>query len=348
MKVTVDYDICASTGSCMQVCPEVFEVRSDGYLYVLQEEPGEELRAEGHRGRRPLPDRRHHRRGLTPSGAPRHGTTSVGARWASTIASPRPGRRRARCCASGLDPDPAAFPDVLDGGPDAIERFCRAIVDATADLVCAFKPQFAHFASQRAEPALEAVCRYVRETYPDVVLVLDAKRGDVGSTAEHYAKEAFGRYAADAVTVNPYLGTDAAAPFLAAGGVLALCHTSNAGSAELQDLDVGGAPLFERVATMVADALVRARRGRAGGRGDVPGAARRGPGDRRRPARARAGRRDPGRRPRRVGPGRLDGSRHGPAAERLASVLYASRGEDFADAARAAAIATRDAINAAG
>src|SRR5215211_7064224 len=152
----------------------------------------------------------------------------------------------------GLDPDPAAFPDVLDGVPDAIERFCRSIIDATADLVCAFKPQFAHFASQRAEPQLEAVCRYIRERYPDVVLVLDAKRGDVGSTAEHYAREAFGRYTADAVTVNPYLGTDAAAPFLAAGGVLALCHTSNPGSAELQDRDVGGAPLFERVATMVA------------------------------------------------------------------------------------------------
>ena len=186
----------------------------------------------------------------------------------------------------GLDPDPAAFPDVLDGVPDAIERFCRTIVDATADLVCAFKPQFAHFASQRAEPALEAVCRYIREAYPDVVLVLDAKRGDVGSTAEHYAREAFGRYAADAVTVNPYLGTDAAAPFLAAGGVLALCHTSNPGSAEVQDLDVGGAPLFERVADDGGDAVVRARRGRPRRRRDVPGPARRGPGDRRRPARS--------------------------------------------------------------
>ena len=152
----------------------------------------------------------------------------------------------------GLDPDPAAFPKPLDGSPDAIERFCTTIVDATADLVCAFKPQFAHFASQHAEPALERVCRYIRERYPDVVVVLDAKRGDIGSTAEHYAKEAFGRYGADAVTVNPYLGTDAAAPFLAAGGVLALCHTSNPGAAELQELDVDGTPLYERVATMVA------------------------------------------------------------------------------------------------
>ena len=238
MKVVVDYDICASTGSCMQVCPEVFEVRSDGYLYVLQEEPGEELRTKVDRGRRPLPDGRHHRRGIA---SPMGFHDRLAKAW-STSGS--------MLCV-GLDPDPAAFPEPLDG-LRAIERFCIAIVDATADLVCAFKPQFAHFAAQRAEPQLEAVCRYIRETYPDVVVVLDAKRGDVGSTAEHYAREAFGRYAADAVTVNPYLGTDAAAPFLAAGGVLALCHTSNPGSAELQDLDVGGVPLFERVATMVA------------------------------------------------------------------------------------------------
>ncbi len=153
----------------------------------------------------------------------------------------------------GLDPDPARFPSPLDGAPDAITRFCTTIVDATADLVCAFKPQIAHFAAQRAEPQLEAVCRHIRERHPDVVLVLDAKRGDIGSTAEQYAREAFGRYGADAVTVNPYLGTDAATPFLEQGGVLALCRTSNPGSAELQDLDVGGAPLYERVATMVAE-----------------------------------------------------------------------------------------------
>jgi orotidine-5'-phosphate decarboxylase len=82
----------------------------------------------------------------------------------------------------GLDPDPAALPKPLDGSPDAIERFCTTIVDATADLVCAFKPQIAHFASQRAEPALERGCRYIRERYPDVVLVLDAKRGDLGAS----------------------------------------------------------------------------------------------------------------------------------------------------------------------
>jgi orotidine-5'-phosphate decarboxylase len=245
----------------------------------------------------------------------------------------------------GLDPDPAMFPDVLGHGPDAVERFCRAIIDATADLVCAFKPQFAHFASQRAEPALESVCRYIRETYPDVVLVLDAKRGDVGSTAEHYAREAFGRYAADAVTVNPYFGTDAAAPFLAAGGVLALCHTSNPGSAEVQDLDVGGTPLFERVATMVGtrwselgeaglvvgatfpDQLGRAR----AIVGDlpilVPGIGAQG-GDL--GASVRAGSTA-------AGAGLLI------SASR--AVLYASQGADFADTARAVALATRDAIS---
>src|SRR5688572_19015938 len=94
----------------------------------------------------------------------------------------------------GLDPDPARFPAALVAEPDAIERFCREIIDATADVVCAFKPQIAFFASQRAEVQLERLCHYIRETYPGVVLILDAKRGDIGSTAEHYAREAFDRY----------------------------------------------------------------------------------------------------------------------------------------------------------
>src|SRR5215211_1534570 len=150
----------------------------------------------------------------------------------------------------GLDPDPAALPGPLDGSPDAIERFCTTIIDATADLVCAFKPQFAHFASQRAEPQLEAVCRYIRETYPDVVLVLDAKRGDIGSTAEHYAREAFGRYGAHAVTVSPYLGTDSVEPFLRhrGHGVLVLCRTSNPGSGDFQSLEIDGEPLYMHIA----------------------------------------------------------------------------------------------------
>jgi len=157
----------------------------------------------------------------------------------------------------GLDPDPARMPAPLAGAPDAIERFCIAIVDATADLVCAFKPQIAHFSAHRAEAALEAVCRHVRDEHPGVPLLLDAKRGDIGSTAEFYAREAFDRYGADAVTYNPYLGTDAALPMLERGAVIALCRTSNPGSADLQDLDVGGRPLYQRVAELVATRWTR-------------------------------------------------------------------------------------------
>jgi orotidine-5'-phosphate decarboxylase len=154
----------------------------------------------------------------------------------------------------GLDPDPARLPAPLDGAPDAIARFCQAIVDATADLVCAFKPQIAYFASQRAEHQLERLCSYIRENYPDVTLILDAKRGDIGSTAEHYAREAFGRYSAHAVTVNPYLGGDSVMPYFAhGGGVVALCRTSNPGGADFQSLDCGGVPLYLRVAQSVAD-----------------------------------------------------------------------------------------------
>jgi orotidine-5'-phosphate decarboxylase len=152
----------------------------------------------------------------------------------------------------GLDPDPARLPAGLDGAPDALERFCCAIVDATADLVCAFKPQIAHFSALRAETALEAVCAYIKEHHPGVPILLDAKRGDIASTAEFYARELFGRYGADAATCNPYLGTDAAAPLLARGAVFALCRTSNPGAGDLQDLDVGGKPLYARVAELVA------------------------------------------------------------------------------------------------
>ena len=132
--------------------------------------------------------------------------------------------------------------------------FCRAIIDATAYLVCAFKPQIAYFASQGAEDVLERLCAYVRETYPDVTLILDAKRGDIGPTAEHYAKEAFGRYGAHAVTVNPYLGTDSVAPFFEyGGGVIALCRTSNPGGDDIQALVADGRPVYAHVAHLVAD-----------------------------------------------------------------------------------------------
>jgi orotidine-5'-phosphate decarboxylase len=155
----------------------------------------------------------------------------------------------------GLDPDPALAPASLRGRPDWILEFCTAIIDATAPLACAFKPQFAHFASQAAEPALEQVIGYIHDNHPDHVVILDAKRGDIGSTAEHYAREAFVRYDADAVTVNPYLGTDSVEPFLrhAGKGTLVLCRTSNPGGDDFQSLLVDGRPLYTHVAQRVAD-----------------------------------------------------------------------------------------------
>jgi orotidine-5'-phosphate decarboxylase len=154
----------------------------------------------------------------------------------------------------GLDPEPAKFPAHLRGKPDAVFEFCRAIVDATADLVCAFKPQIAHFAALRAEDALERLIAHIHQQRPGVPVILDAKRGDIGSTAQHYVTEAFDRYGADAVTLNPYLGRDSVQPFLdrADKGVILLCHTSNPGAADLQDLDVGGKPLYQHVAQIIA------------------------------------------------------------------------------------------------
>ena len=155
----------------------------------------------------------------------------------------------------GLDPDLARFPETLQGGVREIETFCKQIIDATGDLVCAFKPQIAYFAAYGAEKQLENICAYIRQRFPKVVLILDAKRGDIGDTAKLYAREAFVRYGADAVTVNPYLGTDSLSPFLTTPdkGTIVLCRTSNAGSSEFQSLVVDGEPLYLRVARTAAD-----------------------------------------------------------------------------------------------
>jgi len=154
----------------------------------------------------------------------------------------------------GLDPEPSRFPAHLRADPDAIFAFCRAIVDATADAACCFKPQFAHFAAQSAEDALQRLVAHIHAKHPGVPVILDAKRGDIGSTAAFYAAEAFDRYGADAVTVNPYLGRDSLDPFLARAdrGVVILCRTSNAGARDLQDLDVGGKKLYQHVAATAA------------------------------------------------------------------------------------------------
>jgi orotidine-5'-phosphate decarboxylase len=154
----------------------------------------------------------------------------------------------------GLDPELSKFPAHLRDQPDAVFTFCRDIVDATADLVCAFKPQIAHFAALRAEETLERLIAHIHANHPGVPVILDAKRGDIGSTAQHYFTEAFDRFGADAVTLNPYMGRDSIQPFLdrADKGVILLCRTSNPGGADFQALDCGGQPLYLRVAETIA------------------------------------------------------------------------------------------------
>lgn len=155
----------------------------------------------------------------------------------------------------GLDPDLAKLPAALQGKPDAISIFCKAIIDATADIACAFKPQIAYFAALAAEDQLQSICDYLRQRYPHIPVVLDAKRGDIGATAEQYAREAFERYGADAVTVNPYMGFDSVAPYLEwkDRGAIVLCRTSNPGGSDLQFLQVEGKPLYQHVARLVAE-----------------------------------------------------------------------------------------------
>ena len=154
----------------------------------------------------------------------------------------------------GLDPLIERLPAHIAAHASPIFHFNKAIIDATADLVCAYKPQFAHYAACEAEDQLERTIEYIHRAYPGIPVILDAKRGDVGSTADRYAIEAFERYGADAVTVNPYLGGDSLEPFLryADRGVLVLCRTSNPGARDLQDLDVGGRKLFAVVAELAA------------------------------------------------------------------------------------------------
>ena len=151
----------------------------------------------------------------------------------------------------GLDPNREKIQAL--GVP--LAEWLKRIVDATAALVCAFKPQIAYFAALRAEQELADIITYIRTQYPDIPVILDAKRGDIGSTAEQYAIEAFERYRADAVTVNPYMGGDTLEPYLKHRdkGVIALCKTSNSGSGELQNLGLtNGLSLFEHVAKLAS------------------------------------------------------------------------------------------------
>ena len=252
----------------------------------------------------------------------------------------------------GLDPEPAKFPAALKGDASKIYDFCAAIVDSVADLASAFKPQIAYFAAHRAEGQLERLMDHMRRTAPHVPVILDAKRGDIGSTAEQYALEAFERYGADAVTLSPFMGFDSVAPYLKyhGKGAFLLCRTSNPGGDDLQNqrlASIEGQPLlYEHVARLaqgpwnlngqlglVVGATYPAEIERVRAVAPtlpllIPGVGAQG-GDA--AATVRAGWR-PG------GPIIVNSSR---------AILYASSGEDFAAAARREALKTRDTLNAA-
>ena len=165
-------------------------------------------------------------------------------------------RQNASMLCVGLDPEPTKFPDHLKGDASKIYDFCAAIVDATADLVNSFKPQIAYFAAHRAEDQLEKLIAHMRRVAPHVPVILDAKRGDIGSTAEQYAIEAFERYGADAVTLSPFMGWDSVQPYLKyhGKGAFLLCRTSNPGGDDLQNqhlASVDGQPrVYEHIAQL--------------------------------------------------------------------------------------------------
>lgn len=258
----------------------------------------------------------------------------------------------------GLDPDPAKFPAPWTGDAGRIFDFCARIVDATKDLVLAYKPQIAYFAAHRAEDQLERLMAYLARTAPEVPVILDAKRGDIGATAEQYAREAFDRYQADAVTVSPFMGFDTVEPYLRrpGKGVFLLCRTSNPGGADWQAqrlADLPGQPrLYEHLAAMAEtrwntngqlglvvgatwpEELARVRALAPTLPLLIPGVGAQG-GDAAATVRA-------------AWRGTPEGGSTAPIVVNSSrAVLYASAGPDFAEAARREALATRDTLNAA-
>ncbi len=157
----------------------------------------------------------------------------------------------------GLDPDMDKLPNHLKNSPKAFFEFNKAIVDSTHDLVCCFKPQYAFYAAAGLDSlaALKQTIDYIHTTYPQIPVILDAKRGDIGSTAEKYTEEVFKWFQVDAVTVNPYLGKDSVEPFLkyTDKGIIILCRTSNKGASDIQNLKVEGEPLYLKVAQKIID-----------------------------------------------------------------------------------------------
>ena len=249
----------------------------------------------------------------------------------------------------GLDPEPGKFPGAWRGDAAHIFDFCASIVDATRDLVCAFKPQIAYFAAQRAEDQLERLVAHIHAQAPGVPVILDAKRGDIGATAEQYAREAFERYQADALTLSPFMGFDSIEPYLryAGKGLILLCRTSNPGGSDLQAQALaGGGLLYEHIARLAAgpwngsgqlglvvgatypEEIARVRRIAPTLPLLIPGIGAQG-GDAE--ATVRAGWRSDG-------PIIVSSSR---------AILYASAGPDHAEAARRVAQTTRQQLNAA-
>jgi orotidine-5'-phosphate decarboxylase len=256
----------------------------------------------------------------------------------------------------GLDPVLERIPESVAPGAAPAERVVelnRRIVEATAELAAAYKPNSAFYEALGEDgfDALEATVATIRQGAPGAAVILDAKRADIGSTNAGYVAAAFDRLGADAVTVHPYLGGEALAPFLerAEKVVFVLARTSNPGAGELQDLVADGLPLYRHVARAVAGDW------NAGGNcGLVVGATY--------PEEMRAIREDvPAGMPVLVPGAGAQGGNVGAvvAANRAAgsdayliaasrSILYASSGEDFADAARAAAEALDAEIRAVG
>ena len=263
----------------------------------------------------------------------------------------------------GLDPDPAKLPGAWAGDASRIFDFCAAIVDATHDLVIAFKPQIAYFAAHRAEGQLERLIAHIKTVAPAVPVILDAKRGDIGATAAMYAAEAFERYQADALTLSPFMGFDSIEPYLRypGKGLFLLCRTSNPGGSDLQAqrlASANGQPgdlLYEHIARLAAGpwtasgqvglvvgATFPAEIARVRALAPtlpllIPGVGAQG-GDA--AATVRAGWRG--------GAGPAPAQSTGPVIVNTSrAVLYASAGADFAVAARAAADSTRRTLNAA-
>lgn len=248
--------------------------------------------------------------------------------------------RRSRVCV-GLDPLPERLPTKVRGAEDPVFAFNRAIVDATIDVVPVYKPNLAFYEALGLEgwTALKRTVEYIGGR---AIVLADAKRGDIESTQVAYARAMFEVFLFDACTISAYVGYDAVAPFLAypEKGVFVLCRTSNRSGDELQNLPVGGRPLYEHVAELVNGwgcglvvgatypaELAAVRRLAPSAPILIPGVGAQG-GDVAASARNAAG-----------GPYVMNSSR---------GIIYASGGDDFADAARRAALQLRDQISLVG